>query len=226
MNADGSDAFDLDRAYAVQTPEDNRRLYAEWAATYDEGFATTHGYVLHESVVETFMRRPHAHGSVLDVGCGTGLVGVELRRRGVGVVDGIDLSPQMLEIAATKRTDDDQPVYRHLIAADLTEPLSIADTTFAGVVSAGAFTHGHLGPEPLDELVRVARPGAVFAIGVNADHFVNAGFAQWIDGAVEGGRIGGVEIVSMPIYDPDRYVADDAEAHADTVSSVLLFSRS
>ncbi len=220
------DEFDLDRAYAVQTPEDNRRLYAEWAASYDEGFVARHGYVIHEAVVDAFLRRPRADGSVLDVGCGTGVVGIELRRRGVGLVDGIDLSAEMLEIAATKTADDGRPVYRDLIAADLTQPLSIDDSTFAGVVSAGAFTHGHLGPEPLSELLRIAESNAVFAIAVNADHFVEAGFASWIDRAVEGESIHDVEIVSTPIYDADRYAAGDADDHAGTLSSVVLFSRS
>ncbi len=220
-----NDEFDLDRAYAVETAEDNRRLYADWAATYDDGFVASHGYVYHQSVVDAFLRRPHAPGSVLDVGCGTGVVGIELRRRGVAVVDGIDLSPEMLEIASTKQAPDDQPVYRNLIAADLTESVPIDATTFAGIVSAGTFTHGHLGPEPLGELLRIARPGAVFAIGVNADHYEAAGFAEWFDRAETDGRIHDFEIVTAPVYDPDRYEADDAEDHAATLSSVALFAR-
>lgn len=220
-----SDEFDLRRAYSVRTPEDNRRLYADWAATYDDDFIASHGYVQHEAVVDAFLRRPHAPGSVLDVGCGTGVVGIELRRRGVAVVDGIDLSPEMLEIASTKRTTEDQEVYRHLIVADLTDAVPIGDTTFAGVVSAGAFTHGHLGPEPLGELVRIARPGAVFAIAINGDHYKTAGFASWFELAESDGRIRDLEIVVSPVYDPDRYQADDADDHAATLSSVALFNR-
>lgn len=221
-----SDEFDLDRAYSVHTPEDNRRLYAEWAATYDEGFIASHGYVQHETVVDVFLGRPHAPGSVLDVGCGTGVVGSELRRRGVAVVDGVDLSPQMLEVAASKRTPEDESVYRHLIAADLTQPVAIDDTTFTGIVSAGAFTHGHLGPESLAELLRIARPRAVFAVAINADHYEAAGFATWFEQAEADGRIHEFEIVTSPVYDPDRYLADDAADHAATLSSVALFVRS
>jgi SAM-dependent methyltransferase len=220
-----SDEFDLRRAYSVRTPEDNRRLYADWAATYDDGFIASHGYVQHEAVVDAFLRRPHAPGSVLDVGCGTGVVGIELRRRGVAVVDGVDLSPEMLEIAATKRSSDAEAVYRNLIAADLTDSVAIDDTTFAGIVSAGAFTHGHLGPEPLGELLRIARPGAVFAIAINADHYENAGFAAWFELAESEGRVRDLEIVVSPVYDPDRYRANDAEEHAGTLSSVALFNR-
>ena len=224
MTAD--DGFDLDRAYSVVTPEDNRRLYAEWAATYDETFVASHGYVYHQSVVAALLRRERPAGAVLDVGCGTGVVGEELARWGVGEIDGIDLSPEMLGVAAAKRADDGRAIYRRLIAADLTASVDIADSSYAGVVSAGTFTHGHLGPEPLTELVRMAAPGAVLAIGINTDHFTSAGFAAWFEIATSNGWINDLELVESPIYDADRYEASDAATQASTVSSVALFQRS
>lgn len=221
-----SDTFDLDRAYAVVTPEDNRRLYADWASTYDADFVGAHGYVYHESVVAAFQRRMRPSGPVLDVGCGTGVVGEELLRQGIGDVEGIDLSPEMLEVASTKQGSDGAAVYRRLIEADLIAGVDLPDAFYAGVVSAGAFTHGHLGPEPLGELVRMAAPGAVLAIGINADHFDSAGFGAWFHAAVASGSIRDLEIIESPVYDADRYEAEDAEDHAGTVSSVALFGRS
>lgn len=220
-----TDVFDLDRAYAVATPEDNRRLYADWAATYDEGFVASHGYVYHQSVVAAFLRRERQAGAVLDVGCGTGAVGEELARQHIADVDGIDLSPEMLEVAATKVTDDGMAVYRDLIPADLTATVDLNDGSYTGIVSAGAFTHGHLGPEPLAELVRLAAPGAVLAVGINADHFDRAGFGEWFTNAVAAGLIERFEIVESPVYDPDRYEAGDAADHASTMSAVALFER-
>lgn len=220
------EAFDLDRAYAVVTPDDNRQLYADWASTYDTDFVGAHGYVYHESVVAAFLRRQRPEGPVLDAGCGTGVVGDELVNQGVSDVDGIDLSPEMLDVAATKRSADGQAVYRSLIPADLTASVDIGDGSYGGIVSAGAFTHGHLGPEPLAELVRMAAPGAVLAIGINADHFDSSGFGTWFSAAVASGSIRDLEIIESPVYDAERYEADDAEAHASTVSSVALFERS
>lgn len=40
---------------------------------------------------------------ILDVGCGTGLVGQELAARGFKQITGIDFSEQMLEAAAVKQ---------------------------------------------------------------------------------------------------------------------------
>ena len=34
----------LDGAYALKTPEDSKKLYADWAETYDESFAEAHDY--------------------------------------------------------------------------------------------------------------------------------------------------------------------------------------
>ncbi len=220
-----SDDFDLTQAYAVETPEDNRRLYRDWATSYDEGFIGTHGYVYHESVVRVLGQRfgADAAGPVVDIGCGTGVVGESLRAAGYEVVDGVDLSPEMLGVAATKQAADGSPIYRELLAADLTVGTPIDDDSYAAVVSAGTFTHGHLGPEPLGELVRIARPGATLAIGVNAEHFVSAGFGAWFDAAVAAGQIADFEIVEAPMYDPERYVADDGAENATKLSAVTLF---
>ena len=221
--SDSEPEFDLSAAYAVETPEDNRRLYAKWATTYDSGFLETHGYVYHESVVAAFNRRTRPVGPVADVGCGTGVVGIELRKHGCSPIDGIDLSEEMLDVAGTKRTSSGDMVYRNLIAADLTQETGIGSNTYSGIVSAGTFTHGHLGPEPISELLRMCADGAVLALGVNAQHFTSAGFDVWFQDALDNRRIRNLEIIESPIYDVEKYTADDADEQASTMSSVALF---
>ncbi len=189
----------LARAYAVDGPDDNRELYADWAATYDETFLVASRYVYHRHVASLFAFGFGGGGPVLDVGCGTGAVGVALRELGVETVDGIDISAEMLAVAAAKRFDD-EPVYRELIEADLTGAIDVATGRYAGIVSAGAFTHGHLGPEALDELFRVASSGARCAIGINAAHFVDLGFERALDAHRDAATIS-YEMVEAPIYD-------------------------
>ena len=48
----GDEDLDLNEAYAVETPDDNRDLYGRWATTYESGFATRHAYVYHERVAK------------------------------------------------------------------------------------------------------------------------------------------------------------------------------
>ena len=40
--------------------------------------------------------------SILDLGCGTGLVGEHLHRHGYTNIDGLDLSPELLQVAQAK----------------------------------------------------------------------------------------------------------------------------
>ncbi len=209
----------LDAAYALQTPEDNRRLYSRWADTYDDDFIRESGYVYHRNVAAVHLGvwpdgpsapAPGSGEPILDVGCGTGAVGLELRRLGASVVDGIDLSAEMLAKAAAK-IEQDEPVYRELAEVDLTEAHGLPGTPYRGVVSAGTFTHGHLGPEPLLALVANAAPGTRFTIGVNGAHFVEHGFEARLGELERSNRITARALVPVPMYadadpaDPNRF---------------------
>jgi len=121
--------LDVDDAYAVETPADNVRLYADWAETYDTDFVASQGYMYHVRVAEMMVRQKSlVNGAVLDVGCGTGIVGVCLREGAIEVVDGIEISPKMLAECGKKKTSDGIPAYRNLIQADLTKTLDIPGT--------------------------------------------------------------------------------------------------
>ena len=196
--------FDVDDAYAVETPSDCARLYGEWAETYDAEFVEPEGYVVYLRVAEVLLQqRSLINGAVLDAGCGTGLVGVSLRAGGIEVIDGIDIAPQMLAEAGKKKTKEDAPVYRKLIAADLTNRLDIPDNQYAGLVSAGTFTHGHLGSDSLDELWRVAAPGARCAIGVRSTHYESASFGDKLAADVAKGTITKPNLVEINMYSAD-----------------------
>ncbi|NNE94939.1 MAG: class I SAM-dependent methyltransferase [Acidimicrobiales bacterium] len=203
MSGDGNTEPEvtLAEAYSVASPDDNRDLYRRWADTYDRDFAAQHNYDYHNSVSQAFLDAGGSTDLVLDVGCGTGLVGQALRSRGVKEVHGLDISPEMLSKAADKMTDQGEPVYTSLREADLTARVDIADNTYPGLITAGTFTHGHLGPASLDEVVRLCAPGALLAVGVNADLFENeGGFGQWLADAEAEGRISAAHTVTVPVY--------------------------
>ena len=203
--------FDVDDAYAIETPADSVRLYGELADTYDAGFVEREGYVVYLRVAEIFLRqRSQISGAVLDVGCGTGIVGVELRTGGVEIIDGIDISPPMLAEAGNKRSKDDVPVYRNLIDADLTKTLDLPDNRYAGLVRAGTFTHGHLGPEPLDELWRVAAPGAHCTISVRSTHFESAHFGEKLSNDVDKGTITKPDLIEVNLYSAETHNLEHA----------------
>ena len=190
----------LEKAYAAKGPKANRELYASWAKTYESGFIVDSGYVYHQEVVRAFRDGfSELSGPVLDVGCGTGVVGGELAKLGVSVIDGIDISPEMLAEAAAK-THNGRSVYRRLIEADLTGRTELADGAYTGIVSSGAFTHGIFGPETISKLLRAAKPGARFALGINSAHFEEVGFAHWLGQRQSDGHIAELEFRLRPIY--------------------------
>lgn len=210
----------LEKAYAAKGPEANRELYASWAKTYESGFVVDSGYVYHQEVVKVFCDGFSDPGQpVLDVGCGTGVVGGELAKLGVSVIDGIDISPEMLAEAAAK-TCNGRPVYRQLIEADLTGQTELAVGAYAGIVSSGAFTHGIFGPETILKLLRAASPGARFALGINSAHFEESGFADWLGQRQSDGHISDLHFELRPIY------GDADEADPNQWSRIAVFSAS
>jgi len=189
--------FDLTDAYSVETPEDNLDLYARWADTYESSFVADEGYVYYHGVAAAFLENfISLNGPILDVGCGTGLVGEALWANSSFQfsIEGLDLSSEMLDHARSKKTSTGQPVYSDLHVEDLTATLDIPDNTYSGIISCGTFTHGHVGPEAFDELYRVAQPGALFALGINPDHFLNQGFDTRFRNDASSG------VITEPIY--------------------------
>lgn len=202
---------DLDSAYALETPADSVRLYADWADSYDHGFAQASGYVLHFEVARHFALMG-GFGPVLDVGAGTGLCGQAVAARGIGPVDGTDISPQMLEQARAKGA------YRHLFESNLLEGLTPPDEVYQGVVSSGTFTNGHVGPSGLDPVLKVVRPGGWIVLSVNAQHFQAAGFAAKLDEIAD--RITDLSQTEVAIYAPGS-----SGPHADDTALLLAFRK-
>jgi predicted TPR repeat methyltransferase len=165
----------LKQAYALKTPDDSRKLYADWAESYDSDFVAANGYILHRNVADAFAEAG-GRGPVLDMGAGTGICGEALAALGVEDIDGTDISPEMLDQAARKG------VYRRLFPGDILAGLDVADESYAGIVSAGTFTLGHVGPDGLDEVVRLLAPGGLAVIAVRDAHYEAEGFDAKLSG--------------------------------------------
>ena len=65
----------LNDAYSLKTPEDNKKLYAKWAATYESDFVDKQGYKHPQVIAEIFHNNLPEIKKVIDIGTGTGLVG-------------------------------------------------------------------------------------------------------------------------------------------------------
>jgi predicted TPR repeat methyltransferase len=185
----------LGKVYEAKKPEDVAALYDNWATSYDREMAVA-GY-RHPSICLALLARylPRGTSPLLDAGAGTGLVGEWLAIMGYPQVDALDISSGMLAVARSKG------IYADLHQAALGNPLSFADNSYGGIISAGVFTTGHVGAEGIGELVRICRPGGNIVLTVK-DTLWNGGFRDEIASRISHGEINLIEetepYVSMP----------------------------
>jgi SAM-dependent methyltransferase len=205
-----TDAYDLDAAYQINGPEDARRMYGDWAPTYDQSFGAAWGYVAPREIAAILTAEIGPDAAILDIGAGTGLVAEHLRGM---TVDALDITPEMLEIARPK------DLYRKLMLGDLTKTLDLPDASYDAVISCGTFTHGHVGPECLPELLRVTRPGAVFACGTIGPVLDGVGFGSALARLVAHRKISPIAWRDIPIYEGADH------PHKDDRGLVMVFRK-
>lgn len=131
-----------------------REGYGAWVRTYDRTVHDEMDLRLLERLRSIDWPAPRA---VLDLACGTGRIGAWLKVRGCGEIDGVDLTPEMIERARARG------LYRSLTVADVTDT-GLADGAYDLCIQSLADEHLP-DLEPLyREVTRVTRPGGTFAI--------------------------------------------------------------
>ena len=203
----------LNDAYSVKTPEDNIKLYKVWASSYDDDFAKKNDYrspVLISNYYDKYSNKNDV--PVLDVGAGTGLIAEVMNKKNTIDIDAIDISPEMLESAKSKNC------YNKLIEADLTKNLDIDNNYYGAIVSAGTFTHGHIGPNALDELLRVTKPSGLFVITIHSKVYVNQNFEQKFQDINE-------QITDFTFHEEKAYGNNPDKDHGNDTVFITVFRK-
>lgn len=189
--------------------------YDAWAEHYDTDL---HDWAYRAPQIVARMlldHRPDA-STVLDAGCGTGLVGRALRSAGFrGEIHGIDLSQASLTIA--RRSGH----YDRLAGANLQDPLAFDDDSFDALTCVGVMTYLPDVEACWREFSRIVRPGGAVVVTQRQDLWESRHCRQVVDMLVADHVWEAVSISDAQPYLPDNgEFADQIGVHY--VAAIVL----
>jgi predicted TPR repeat methyltransferase len=205
--------YSIDLAYSYESPSDLKRYYDDSAEQYDE-FVSAVKYVLPSRVVdiarEFFGDKPER---AIDIGCGTGLIGVNVGVKMPSLIlDGLDISPNMIYQAYDKKRRGGNRCYSSLILSDATREKALESERYTLMLSAGTFTLGHLKPEHLETLLGSLVKDGMAVISIKSDHYEKEDFLGWFSDAEKRGIIATRALISVDSFDNPNYSAESIVA--------------
>ena len=134
----------------------------EWVATYER----TVEDAMDLALLEALSAVPWATLSrAADLGCGTGRTGAWMRGKGIAMIDGVDLTPEMIAVARSRA------IYQRLVEADATA--SGLETEGYDLVTTCLVDEHLRDLQPLyREAWRLARPGGYLVLVGYHPHFI------------------------------------------------------
>ena len=161
--------------YKLKTTDEVMKYYDEWGKEnkYNKDMFAWN-YTGPKETVETFKEFATNKDSIIfDAGCGTGLVGLELKKSGYKNFPGADLSQKLLDTVPDN-------LYQKLIKVDLNKPIAVQDNFYDAVMCVGTFTFGHVKPQALDEFVRITKKNGLICFTINEGIYIDYGFDKKI----------------------------------------------
>lgn len=152
---------------------DVREGYGEWVRTYEQTVQDEMDIYLLERVRSVDWSRA---GVVLDLACGTGRIGAWLKTKMAAVIDGVDLTPEMLDVARGKG------IYRALYNADVTDT-GLETGAYDLCVQSLADEHMATIAPLYREAARLTKAGGQFVIVGFHPQFLMAGMPTHFDRA-------------------------------------------
>ena len=123
---------------------------------------------------------------IFDAGCGSGLVGVELKKYGFLNFDGSDISRELLNQVPNG-------LYQNLTQSDLNKPTNISNNSFDIVTCVGTFTFAHVKAHALDEFVRITKENGLICFTINEAIYENQGFKKKLEELKNSNKIEEIE---------------------------------
>jgi ubiquinone/menaquinone biosynthesis C-methylase UbiE len=168
MKKDVDNKLDI---YKLTTSEELLKYYQDWTKKnkYKQDMINWKYTAPQETVLVLKKYALNNKCKILDAGCGTGLVGIELKKCGYSNIDGVDFSQNMLDLIP-------QGIYKKIEKVDLNKPLKFKTNMYDVVMCVGTFTYGHVKPQALDELIRITKNGGLICFTINEGIYEEYGF--------------------------------------------------
>ena len=169
------DVSDKVPIYKLKTTEDVMKYYDKWGEKnkFNKDMVEWN-YTGPRETVNIFKKYTLGKDiKIFDAGCGTGLVGIELKKFGYTNIDGADLSKKLLDLVP-------KGFYNKLEQIDLNKPLNKKSNIYDAVICVGTFTFGHVKPPALDELINIVKNKGLICFTVNEGIYEEYGFDKKI----------------------------------------------
>ena len=162
--------------YKLKTTKEVMQYYDEWGINnkYDQDMVNWN-YTGPKETVSVFKKYALSKEiKILDAGCGTGLVGIELKNHNYLNIDGADLSKKLLDLVP-------KGYYKKLLQTDLNKSINSEDNFYDAIMCVGTFTFGHVKPNALDEFVRITKNNGFICFTINEGIYEEYGFDKKIE---------------------------------------------
>ena len=168
MKKDTSNKLDI---YKLKTSAELLKYYQNWTDNnkYNKDMVDWNYIAPQETVLILKKYAFNKNYKILDAGCGTGLVGIELKKYGYSNIEGVDFSQSMLDLVP-------QDVYKKIEKVDLNKHLKFKNNTYDVIMCVGTFTYGHVKPQALDELIRITKNKGFICFTINEGIYEEYGF--------------------------------------------------
>lgn len=194
--------FNIQTVYSYANSNDLKNYYNDWAHEYED-YTNQVNYILPQKVAEIFsLYSVKERSIVLDIGCGTGLLGYFLSKINTNLwIEGIDISRSMTQIALSKARPNFKPVYDWIVVEDFKSNKLLLDNYYDAITSAGTFTNGHLNSSDLIKLLSYLKNNGIAVVSIKEDHFYNENFEKVISELKEKQIINDIEYHNVNSYD-------------------------
>ena len=169
--------------YKLKTTDEVMKYYDEWGDKdkYNKDMVDWN-YTGPKETTEIFDKyEKNKDILIFDAGCGTGLVGLELKKYGFKHFHGADLSQTLLDSVPNN-------LYQNLTKVDLNKKIEAKDNSYDAVMCVGTFTFGHVKPNALDEFVRITKAGGLICFTINEGIHEEYGFDKKITSLKENNK--------------------------------------